>query len=219
VALIIFRSGRYYYICSGGLLADTDPGTSIPYFLTANHCISKRREAASVEAIFRYRAADCSDNSCPPPGPTLPRVLGSTILESGRTGDYTLLLLDQPAPAGSFFLGWNATPVAFNDGFGLYRISHPQGGPQAYSYHEVDTSKPTCTTWPRGSWIYSTDIVGATEGGSSGSPVLNSNGQVVGQLSGACGYNVGDPCDAELNATVDGAFASYYSDVAGWLNP
>jgi len=62
-------------------------------------------------------------------------------------------------------------------------------------------------------------VVGATEGGSSGSPVVRSDGKVVGQLSGACGTNLSDNCDAVLNATVDGAFASYYSEVAQWLDP
>ena len=45
----------------------------------------------------------------------------------------------------------------------------------------------------------------------------NSQGLVVGQLSGACGYNLNDVCDPVGNATVDGAFASYYSQVAPFL--
>jgi hypothetical protein len=83
----------------------------------------------------------------------------------------------------------------------------------------VDTSKVTCRSWPRGKWIYSRDVLGATEGGSSGSSVVNGAGQFVGQLSGACGYNVNDVCDAESNATVDGAFAAYYDAVAPYLGP
>jgi hypothetical protein len=83
----------------------------------------------------------------------------------------------------------------------------------------VDTSAPTCGGWPRGNWIYSRDTLGATEGGSSGSPVLNASGEIVGQLSGGCGTNVNVNCDAVNNATVDGAFAAYYSDVAPILDP
>jgi NS3 serine protease len=70
---------------------------------------------------------------------------------------------------------------------------------------------------PRGTFIYSRDITGATEGGSSGSPVLNASGQIVGQLYGACGFNLNDVCDAASNATVDGAFAGYYSQVSSFL--
>ena len=47
---------------------------------------------------------------------------------------------------------------------------------------------------------------------------MNSAGQVVGQLSGACGTNVNDACDAQNNATVDGAFAEYYDKVAPYLD-
>ena len=35
-----------------------------------------------------------------------------------------------------------------------------------------------------------------------GQPVLNAAGEVVGQLSGACGTNVNDTCDSVSNATV-----------------
>jgi hypothetical protein len=70
---------------------------------------------------------------------------------------------------------------------------------------------------PPGEWIYTQDQVGATEGGSSGSPVVNSAGQVVGQLSGGCGYDVYNTCNNTVNSTVDGAFAAYYDQVAPWL--
>mgnify|MGYP006202907299 CR=1 FL=1 len=54
VAMILFVSGPYQYICSGGLVADSDSGSQIPYFLTANHCLSKGSEASSLEAYFDY---------------------------------------------------------------------------------------------------------------------------------------------------------------------
>ena len=41
---------------------------------------------------------------------------------------------------------------------------------------------------------------------------------MVGQLTGACGFDVGDPCASAANATIDGAFASYFADVAEWLD-
>jgi hypothetical protein len=47
--------------------------------------------------------------------------------------------------------------------------------------------------------------------------VVNAAGQVVGQLSGACGFNVGDACDSLSNATVDGAFADYFNEIEGFL--
>jgi V8-like Glu-specific endopeptidase len=218
VAYIQWISGAWIYSCTGGLLADTDTGTQIPYFLTANHCISKSKTAAAIECYFQYWTANCG-GACYNPVGAVPRTLGADLVKTNSTGDYSLLKLRENPPAGSAFLGWSTADVANANGTALYRISHPSGAPQAYSRHQVDTSSIVCSGWPRGSWIYSKDVVGATEGGSSGSPVLNASGQVVGQLSGACGYNVYEACDSESNWTVDGAFASYYTEVMPWLDP
>ncbi|MEA2600952.1 MAG: lysyl endopeptidase [Acidobacteriota bacterium] len=107
----------------------------------------------------------------------------------------------------------------------------PHGGREKISIHSlsgwatqtspsaVRRRSPTCRTLARGNFIYSRDTLGATEGGSSGSPVLNGSGQIVGQLYGACGTNLNDVCDAANNATVDGAFAVSYASLAPFLNP
>ncbi len=216
VAHIQFVSGGSSFICSGGLINDTDSSTQTPYFLTANHCISSNAEANSMEAFWQF-GAGCG-GSCYNPNGAVPRTNGATLLSTSATGDYTLLRLNQNAPSGTTFLGWTASSVANSNGQDLFRISHPKGAPQAYSRHDVSTSIGTCGSWPRGNWIYSTDAIGATEGGSSGSPVLNASGQVVGQLSGACGPNPSDVCDSR-NATVDGALAGYFDQVEEWLDP
>ncbi len=116
-------------------------------------------------------------------------------------------------------MGWTNAAVANSNGASLHRISNPNFGPQAYSQHAVDTGAGTCRGWPRGERIYSADVTGATMGGSSGSPVVNASGEVVGQLSGCCGFNCGDECDTASNSTVDGALAFYYDNVASILNP
>jgi V8-like Glu-specific endopeptidase len=225
VAHMQFVSGGWVYMCSGGLLSDENPDNQYPYFLTANHCLSRDREARTLENYFQW-TAPCGASTCDDVESHFSqnqvqdlRTLGATVKASNRTGDYTLLELGQQAPAGSAFLGWITTAVADSDGQPLYRISHPSGASQSYSEHLVDTEKVTCRSWPRGDWIYSADFFGATEGGSSGSPVVNAAGQVVGQLSGACGYNVNNVCDSASNATVDGAFAAYFDEIEPILSP
>jgi V8-like Glu-specific endopeptidase len=218
-----FVQGQFLYYCTGGLIADTNPSNTGPYFLTANHCLSTTSVAGSLQNFFQY-SVGCNGtcptlyfyNQTPPP---FPRTVGGTVRATNSTSDFTLIELSQAAPAGSSFLGWNKTAVANTNGTALYRISHPGGAPQAYSTHTVNTSRPTCQGWPRGAWIYSVDTLGATEGGSSGSPVLNSSGQVVGQLTGACGFNTGNVCDTASNATVDGAFANYFCTVRPFIAP
>ena len=218
VAHMQYVKRPYIYFCSGGLL-NNSTGDQTPYFLTANHCISRDREAGTLEAFFQFWT-DCNSPDCPDYNQvTTPRTLGATVLATNKTSDFTLMQLSEAPPAGSAFLGWTSAEVAYSSGYDLYRIAHPGGAPQSYSEHTVDTATGTCTSWPRGDWIYSYDLLGATEGGSSGSPVVNGSGQVVGQLSGGCGTNLNDNCDNDSNATVDGAFAAYYSQVAGWLDP
>jgi hypothetical protein len=217
IARINFIEDEGGYLCTGGLLADTDQATTIPYFLTANHCISTLEVAATVETWFDYRTASCG-GECPS-APGASSTLGATLLHHSAVDDHSLLLLDEDPPADSWYLGWTETAVERDEGTMLYRLSHPQGSPQALTTHSIDAGAPICGGLPRGEFIYSRDVIGATEGGSSGSPVMQANGQVVGQLYGACGSNLDDVCDTESNATVDGAFASYYADVAKWLNP
>ena len=223
VAHMQWVSGPFVYMCTGGLIADTDAGTDRPLFLSANHCISRDKDARNLENYFQLTAS-CGTASCDDIYDHRSnhlqslRTLGATILSGSKNTDYTLFELKEPAPDGSAFLGWNATAVAFSDGTDLFRIHHPGGSPQAYSEHEVDATTGTCGGWPRGDRIYSRDTFGATEGGSSGSPVVNSAGEIVGQLTGACGYNLDDVCDSAANATVDGAFAAYFSSVDSVLN-
>lgn len=221
IASILFQSGASFYICTGGLIADNVSTSVIPYFLTANHCISSGSEAASVETYFDYQTT-CSNPNCTQPYNNNGETIGATLKSGSSATDHTLLQLSSAptTPDGvATYLGWQSTPVANTNNTPLYRISHPAGSPQAYSEQVVDTSKVTCGGLARGNFIYSRDTLGGTEGGSSGSPVVNGSGQIVGQLYGACGFNVNDPCDAAANATVDGAFAAYFNSVSPFLNP
>ena len=150
--------------------------------------------AATLETWFQF-THPCGDTDCPAQWVwDNPNTLGATVVATNSTSDFTLLQLSEDPPGGSVFLGWSTEAVAYAEGTDLYRISHPSGAPQAYSHHKVWDPPVECTGWSRGEWIYHQDQTGATEGGSSGSPVVNASGQIVGQLSGACGYNTGDVC-------------------------
>jgi V8-like Glu-specific endopeptidase len=213
VAKMEWIQGAFIYTCTGGLLND---GTANPrnLFLTANHCLSKSN--ANMETFFFYTTSSCNGNC---PGSPAPHTTGATVLATGRSGDFTLMELNGNPPSGTIRLGWTNEPIAFTGGADLFRVSNPNFGPQVFSQHDVDATATTCSGWPRGERIYSNDVVGATDGGSSGSPVVRSDGKVVGQLSGCCGFNCADVCDTGANSTVDGALAHYFSSVSSFLSP
>ncbi|MCI0415886.1 serine protease [bacterium] len=221
VAKMEWIQGAFIYTCTGGLISDNNPSQN-NFFLTANHCISKNNSAKNVNLYWRFATSSCNGSSCPSNSGWPYQTSGATVSKTGRKGDFSLLHLNSAPPSGSVTLGWTTTPVANSNNTDLYRVSNPNFGPQVYSQHRVDTSAPTCSSWPRGERIYSRDITGAIDGGSSGSPIVNGSSQIVGQLSGTCGLNPSSPCSSgpgEDNATVDGAFAFYYATVQPVLNP
>ena len=80
--------------------------------------------------------------------------------------------------------------------------------PQASSEYSVDHgSACVYSSLPMSNFIYSTSTYGATEGGSSGSPVVNKLGQVVGQLYGVRGSHLDGKCDYNNNYIIDGRFS------------
>jgi len=222
VGQLDFVIAPFEYLCSGALVNDTDSSTMIPYFLTANHCIDSQSIASTLEVFWDYKTASC-DGSTPGLG-SLPRSNGATLIATGESSDFTLLRLTS-IPSGRVLLGWNANTSAVPNGTTLYRLSHPApfddeyALPQQFSRGMVRTSGvPFCSDAPRPDFLYSQLNQGGTFGGSSGSPVVLSNLQIVGQLTGGCGDNPDDGCDYG-NSEIDGAFSASYPSLQAFLSP
>ncbi|HYL06319.1 MAG TPA: hypothetical protein VE075_09785 [Thermoanaerobaculia bacterium] len=222
----------FSFLCSGGLLNDTK-GDGTPYLLTANHCFGDQYGASSLEAVFDFYTSSC--NATPPDETTLATANGGLLLATGTTSDFSFVRL-YGVPAGRFFLGWNANAGVLTQGTLLYRLSFPfplsQLNPDPERFSESTLQKgnniPVCdqvsppdTPKPRPDFIYATLVKGGTFGGSSGAPLLLSNGEVVGQLGGGCAFQGHDPNDGcdYANSEYDGAFSITYPSIAPWLNP
>ncbi len=219
VAHLQFVDGGSEFICTGALLNDTDATSTAPYLLTANHCFATQAVAATLEAFFDYRTTSC--NGAAPNLSGLPRVNGATLLATGEETDFTFLLLAS-LPAGRALLGWDANPAAAANNAPLHRVSHPFGDPQSYSASTMRTAGvPVCAGAPRPDFLYAAMTQGATFGGSSGGPVVNGGGVVVGQLTGGCpapGHDGNDGCDY-ANSELDGAFSATFPSIQAFLSP
>ncbi len=223
VAHLQFVDGASAYICTGTLLNTSLAGSAAPkpYLLTANHCIHSQPSASSLEAYFRYHTAFCN-GACTW---TLTQVNGSSLMVTGAAptyADFTLLRLS-PIPSGSGLMlaGWASGALV--EGAYLLRLSHPEGAPLAYSLRRLRKNNVNLTHCAgaaepifmySGLAMQSSDAAGAVAGGSSGSAaiVLNDNASdvyVVGQLTGDCPAG-GDTCNANTDATVDGAFSASF---------
>ncbi len=228
VAALEFVDQGTAYLCSGGLLNNT-ANNDTPYLLTANHCFADQDAASSLEATFDYYDDTCNGN--PPTTPLI--VSGSTLLATksaqapDNSSDFTLVQLNGAVP-GRWYFGWDANASDLTQGTQLNRLSFP--APDGFSLTEqfsrsalqTGSSIPVCSDGaPRPQFIYGSLSQGATFGGSSGSPLLLANGDVVGQLGGGCAFTGHDPsngCDY-ANSEFDGAFNVSYPFLQAWLSP
>jgi hypothetical protein len=207
------------YVCTGGLVNDSDDTTFVPYLLTANHCISSQTVASTLETFWDYKTQSCGGSF--PNLNTFSHNDGSTLLATSTVSDFTFLRLNS-VPGGRVFLGWKSAASATADGTKLYRISHPfpdtytQPGPQSFSQTVTTSTFGNCQGRPLGNYVYSVAGQGGVYGGSSGSPVILAGGYIVGQLFGSCGPIPSNGCD-NRNATLDGAFAVSFPSIQQYL--
>ena len=170
VGLMLISSGLGVGMCTGSLIMDTAE-TFSPWFLTANHCLSRQGQADSLVIIWNFHTDQCDG---PVPNAfALPTSEGSEVMFTNRQYDETLLLLDQPPPDGTAYLGWTlASPKTGDD---ITVIHHPAGAWLRISFGNTLSSAGSF-------WNVRYDQ-SSTEGGSSGSALLNADQQLIGTLT------------------------------------
>lgn len=211
VALII--NGTFY--CTGVLVNNSaEDGT--PYLLTATHCLNNNyyfntgtnssrwqkygdRDnwlyddvAGSIVAFFNYNSPLCEENIRGPIQMTM--ASADSVLISERH-DMSLLKLQEQPPAEyqPYYLGWNANSGAYIDA-PFHGLHHPNGGVKKVAIKEgrIKTGSfqlpNNYQAEPNSFWEIDAWDIAATEGGSSGSPLLDKNKRVVGTLTGGSSY-------------------------------
>lgn len=224
VAMVLLASGTE--LCSGSLLNNTARDFRA-YFLSAFHCvdrnpkndtISSSEEYAAEHWAFRfnYKMTLCTGGQVA----SYFTYNNDELVAAWETSDFVLVELDDSPLSHPLvsFLGWDNTGATPNEGTGIH---HPSGDVMKISFDDdqlVETSylSNSGTNHCRVFWD-----IGATEGGSSGSPLFDQNERVIGQLRG--GYSICDGIDMRdwygcfyRSWTGDSTSATRLSD---WLDP
>jgi len=233
VARILVKQGNLTFWCTGTLVNNVR-ADGTPFFLTANHCGEDAdfEDYAQWLFYFNYQSDNCQQ---PVFEPELQTISGSELLAHSVSGvsagsDFKLLLLGTDVPSGyhPYYNGWSRSTTASPSGV---TIHHPQGDvkmistytqPLVSSDYDSSTENPEGKYW-RVYWSETQSGHGVTEGGSSGSPIFNKDGLVMGSLTGG-----GASCTFLDSPDYFGKFSTSWSSASGndstsslqvWLDP
>lgn len=223
-------SGGY---CTGTLINNTS-NDQTPYFLTADHCEKNVTANDLGQWIFRfnYESPGCVAASQPSGN----NITGCVKKSSGPLNggsDFLLLQLNTNATnlktIGAVYNGWRNSTTASPSGVSIH---HPSGDIKKISTY---TSTLATTSYNGGTgnigatnahwrvyWASTANGHGVTEGGSSGSPIFDNNGLVVGTLSGGSSF-----CDATYSPDLYGKMSYHWTSngttssaqLKPWLDP
>ncbi|MDR0972110.1 MAG: T9SS type A sorting domain-containing protein [Bacteroidales bacterium] len=198
--------------CSGTLINNTQNDLT-PYILSAAHCVADVTANNYNDFIFyfNYEASGCSQTTEPTPK----TLLGSSLKAKGDYSDFLLMELKDSVPYSynAYWNGWKKDDVASSSGVAIH---HPGGDIKKISTYNQPLTPYTGDYPDRGNthwlvyWSPTQNGFGITEGGSSGCPIFNSSGLVVGTLTGglsACN-NVPDNMKLDLFGKVSYSWES-----------
>lgn len=218
VCMLYVVSSVEAYYGSGCLINNTE---GKPYIYTAAHTFISPDDATRTISYFNYAVA-AQDSTIQ--GTQECTMAGGTARAWATGIDMALIELNQMPPKDyrPYLAGWTRTKKPQPP---LICIQQPYGDSKKMSY---DNHAPIVSNYPgtfegkikNGWWYISRWEKGVTESGSSGSPLFDKQGLIVGALSGGSSY-----CHSPISdyfARLDTAWA-HYSDyskqLAHWLSP
>ena len=221
VAKIIMKNGSAYYLCSGTLINNTNQDCT-PYFLTAYHCDADASAEDHNQWIFyfNYESTTCSTPTNEPSSNSLIGCSIKAVSDIDGGSDLQLLELNTRPPQGynPYYNGWDRSTSASPNGVGIH---HPAGSIKKISTYTTSLQTVTYAGCGINShwkvfWSSNDNGWGVTEGGSSGSPIFNNNGLVVGSLTGGSA-----DCNAQSSPDYYGKMDKHWSfgNLSQYLDP
>ena len=205
VGLLINGYGTSF--CSGAMVNNAN-GDGQQLFLTAEHCVGSD-SVKNFMVGFHYQYKYC--NSAFESKPQTKTVHGTRLLSKSDVSDFALLQIveDIPNEWDVYMAGWDARASATKTG-SFYGIHHPRGETKKISLYtgEMDMVRLIDVSEGINFWRIPKWEKGTTEPGSSGSPLFDLNGNIIGHLFG------GDSSCKKLN------LPDYYGALSrDWLLP
>ncbi len=232
VVRILVRQGSFLFFCSGSLINNTaNDGT--PYLLTANHCGENASTSDYAQWVFsfNYEAPTCTNPLVEPFYRTLTgAALVSKAVAGTQSGsDFKLIRLLQNVPPWymPYYNGWSRRNQISSTGVGIH---HPDGDIKKIS---TFTNQPVSSGYGTGGnnpsekywrlqWSATPNGFGVTEGGSSGSPLFNSDGLIAGMLTGgssSCTNTSGFDFYGKFSYSWESNGTSAINQLRPWLDP
>lgn len=180
VGLIIVNNSSF---CTGALI-NTTANDGTPYLLTADHC-TEGRNVSNWAFRFNWISPNpvcAEDGASTTNAPNYYQtVSGAELKAKSPASDFCLLKLTSVFPAewDVVWAGWSRSTAPPPSTFGIH---HPSGDIMKAC---KDNNAPSIDNNDGlFMWIVNDWDMGVTEGGSSGSPLFDNNGRIIGQLYG-----------------------------------
>lgn len=211
-SVVMLLNGAGTRFCTGALVNNTVQDGR-PYILTAKHCNASWNTAA----LFNYESPDCSNID----GPTIQTIQGASVIAEYGQSDFSLIELNHPVPDSyfSYFSGWDRSGIVTDSSVGIH---HPRGDIKKISadYNVLADSCYACANPAQDYWLVRQWDYGTTEPTSSGSPLFNKNGLIIGQLRGgqaSCANSINDYY-GKFSVSWEGG-GTPQSRLKDWLDP
>ncbi len=238
-----FVENQFMYVCSASLLNNTNQDCT-PYILSAWHCGEPNagQNLSGWTWYWNYQKSSCQPGAANGNDPSKGNqtMINGAVKSSSGSGtlnnppssnqvagsDFYLVELNSSIPTSynAYYAGWSKSNSAAGSGVSIH---HPDGSAKKIS---TFSSSLSSVTYNGGAfnhhwlvtWSSTTNGHGVTEGGSSGGPIFDQNGRVVGQLSGGSSF-----CTSPTQPDLFGKFSSNWTangsnsnaQLSSWLDP
>jgi PKD repeat protein len=194
VVRILARVKNQTFWCTGSLINNTSLDYA-PLVLTANHCSENGGSISSTDDLkkwifyFNYESATCADPASEPADHSMVgavKLASSENLSDIGSDFYLVKITDTIPPAyNPYYNGWDRSDNPSASGVGIH---HPEGDIKKVSTYSVQLTSGSWQSTPnthwKVSWTSTGNGFGVTEPGSSGSPLFDSSGLLIGTLTG-----------------------------------